>query len=204
MRDRDSEIFRQLQAADWPTLARHLLYFTLVRIRLYSWRYGGTFVLPQGYTAEDIVQEVIVRTISGDRRWDPEKGELLPWLKWQVRSIVDALARSAAHRHEELAPDAATLPGDDPLGTLATNYGAFNSVAASPEALFLDQESVDRRVGHLFAAVSGEPDLEAVLNAVLDGAGTRPREIAAFLEVPVSDIYNRLKRIRRRVWKDLS
>ena len=64
----------------------------------YRWRYGNNFELAVGVTVEDIVHEVIEKTMNGTRQWDPDKGELLPWLRDQVKSVMGNLVRSAAHR----------------------------------------------------------------------------------------------------------
>ena len=58
------------------------------------------------------------------------------------------------------------------------------------------------RVNALFQAVSGEQELEEVLEAIMNGCEPKPRYLAAELGVPVEDINNRLKRLRRRVLRE--
>ncbi len=58
------------------------------------------------------------------------------------------------------------------------------------------------RANELFQAVSGEQELEEVLEAVMNGCAHTPRHLAAELDVPIQDINNRLKRIRRRALKE--
>jgi hypothetical protein len=46
------------------------------------------------------VQEAIAKTINGEKRWDPERGELLSWLKWVVKGDVYRLYNSKSHSPE--------------------------------------------------------------------------------------------------------
>ena len=51
-------------------------------------------------TLEDIVAEAICKTCSGERKWDPKRGPLEPWLTYQVKSLMSHVVDSAAYRHE--------------------------------------------------------------------------------------------------------
>ena len=146
--------------------------------------------LAPGISLADVVQRVIEKTLSGERQWDPTKGPLVPWLKDQIKSVLDALAKSAPHRHETQA-----LAGEDKAERVG--IGAA-SPPPNPEEQLLQAE----RVNTLFQAVSGEQELEEVLEAVMNGCEPKPRYLAAELGVPVENINNRLKRLRRRVLRE--
>lgn len=89
----------------------------------------------------------------------------------------------------------------DKIRRRAAKEGIFGSAQSqSPEAIILEQEKtlhVEEKVSAAFQAVDGEPELEEVLEAMLDGY-VKPRNLAEKLGVPVTDIYNRMKRLRRR------
>jgi len=99
----DPEVFQQLCEADWGAIGAELLAFAIWRVKLYRWQSGSHFEFGPGSTPEDVVQRVIEKTLSGERHWDPAKGPLVPWLKDQVKSVIDALATSAPSRREVLA-----------------------------------------------------------------------------------------------------
>jgi RNA polymerase sigma factor (sigma-70 family) len=182
----DQETNKLRQEQDWETIRRQLLAHATWRAKGYRWRGGRDLELTGGYTVEDVIQEVIAKALSGIRRWDPDRGELLPWLQAQSRSILDALARSAPHRREVSVldlEDLASAQAPDPLEALLEQ-----------EAWAQEMQRVDR----LFQAVAGEPELEQVLWLIIDGCEPRPRYLALELGVPVAEINNRLKRIRRR------
>jgi hypothetical protein len=72
----------------------------------YSWSSGDSKTLPGGRTPEDIAQSIIFKAIDGTRKsYDPNKGSLRTWLRQQADSFIDALAKSATHRHERELPE---------------------------------------------------------------------------------------------------
>jgi RNA polymerase sigma factor (sigma-70 family) len=175
-----------LREADWSVIRRDLLVHATWRARCYRWNRGGNLDLAEGYTVEDVVQEVIMKALSGIRRWDPEKGQLLPWLQAQSRSIMDALAKSASHQREVSIPE-------------TESFASVQSL--DPLEIVLEEETetqVRQKVEALFQAVDGEPELREVLQVIMDGCQLWPRHIASELGVPVREVDNRLKRLRRR------
>lgn len=72
---------------------------------------------------------------------------------------------------------------------------------ATPEQIMLKKEEIEYRERVLFEAVDGDPELEDVLEAIIHGCEPKARYIAEELNVPVEDIYNRLRKLRRRISK---
>ncbi len=174
---------------DWETIWRQLLAYVVWRAGHYRWQRGGQIELAAGEMVEDIVQEVLVRTLSGTRCWDPTRGPLLPWLQDQARSIIDALARSAAHRRGVRIPDGVESD-DDPM----------KCTAADPLEILLRKEAqtwAQAQINALRGTVAEDPEIAELLDVMLVGSECRPRYLAATLGVPPADIYNRLKRLRR-------
>jgi DNA-directed RNA polymerase specialized sigma24 family protein len=180
-----------LQEMDWSAIRKALLIYATWRARGYCWHRGESPDLAKGYTVEDVVQEVIVKTFEGTRRWDPEKGQLLPWLQLQSKSVIDALAKSASHRHE------VSLLDLDIEGLVTEQSPDLLEIVLEEEA----RACVERRVEALFRAVDGVPELQEVLQAILDGCLPRPRHLALELNLSVREVDNRLKRLRRRASK---
>ncbi len=149
-----------------------------------------------------MAQTVIIKAISGQREWDPAKGPLKPWLMDQVKSEVDALARSASHRHEVVAalddaeeeaapPERHTVRPIEP-----------RAEPEEPEAALLRAEherQVSERISAFFRAVEGDPDLEEIVTAIMGDCGQQPRFLAEALGIDVSEVNNRLKRLRRLI-----
>lgn len=181
----DQETIKLLREADWATIRRRLRVYATWRASNYRWSRGEIPELAEGYMVEDVVQEVIVKTLSGVRRWAPAKGQLLPWLQAQCCSVIDALAKSASHWRE------VSIVEDDNLAQSPSD----------PLELLLEEEAetqARRKVEALLQAVGEETELQQVLHAVMSGCEPWPRYIAREIDISVRDADNRLKRLRRR------
>jgi DNA-directed RNA polymerase specialized sigma24 family protein len=199
----DRTVYDKLCQQDWGEIGKELLAFAHIRASNYDWYSSGSDHLAEGKTCEDVVQEVIVKTFTGQRKWDPNKGELLPWLRDQIKSILDALVWSAAHRHETPISEDHGAEGSRERPRNTTSYAEqpFTGQALSPEKCLLEKgemQKADRKIERLFEEIEEDPELEEVLIAIMDGCEPKPRYLAAELGVRVSEIYNRMKRLRRR------
>lgn len=152
----------------------------------YQWR-GGRLPVP-----DDIAQAIIFKVLHGDRKgFDPNKGTLRKWLRLQARSVVDALAKSASHRHDS------DLPEDE---LFSIDYGR------NPEDQIVEGELEEERQAKISQEVNALfqvniPALREVVEAIVNGCEPKPRFLAEALGTDRDDIYNRLKRLRRLVKK---
>jgi len=159
-----------------------------------------------GKTLEDVVQQVILKTIAGRRKWDPNKGDLVPWLKMQIVSVLDALAKSAPHRYEVLMNDEENQEVlQDKKEYNASRIDPDSRASQDPELIAIEQEEIhakerdaELKIDALFRAVAGEAELEEILDAIMSGCDERPRYLAEELNISVEEVYNRKKRLRRR------
>lgn len=198
------DIHERLQAADWATIGKNLVAFAIWFARTnYGWWDPDSDPLPKGMKLDDVVQQVVLKTISGQRRWDPAKGPLEPWLKDQVKSELDALYHSAARRRESHSVD--VVEGNDGSEEVPARHKRDDprQVPHAPSA----QEKVEEReeeelaakkIGALFEQVAGHPELEDILSAIMGGCEPKPQALADALGVPTSEMNNRLKQLRRR------
>lgn len=199
------EVFKKLQEVDWGDLGKRLLAFAIWFVNNYQWRTNAPWELPRGMTVDDIVQQVIVKTLSGIRQWDPAKGPLEPWLKDQIKSVIDELYHSATHRHEMPIPEGAD--DGDPLEAtllgLKGNILSHETESLNPESHVLETEEAEigkQKISGLFGLIK-EPELQRVLEAILDGCEPKPRFLSNELGLDVDEVNNRLKRIRRYALK---
>lgn len=198
----DPETYRLLYEQDWDAIGKELVAFAVFWARNYKWRRGETWELAAGETVADIVQEVIVKTIEGRRKWDPHKGALVPWLKDQVKSEIDHLCHSRPHKYEVPIPeneDGEEL-ADRVVHCASRRSNLDPTLIRDPEEIILKQEEIKQREDALFQAADGDPQLEEILDVITD-CEPKPRHLAAEIGVPVEDINNRLKRLRRRALK---
>jgi len=170
--------FDGLREADWHEIGIRLCAYASWKARNYSWRTGSTLFLAAGNTPEDIAREAILRVLDGRRRWEPERGALLPFLQGVVDSLMSHLAASA----------------DNSLLAAAAGPAAL-ALAAWPQP---EEQPADDAVEQLRTTLQArrEQELLVVLDAV-QACAPKPAAIAAHLGVAVSEVNNRLKRLRR-------
>ena len=203
----DPKVFKQLQEADWEVIGKRLLAFAIWRAQMYWGFIDSETVLPKGFGIEDVVQEIIDKTLRGQRRWNPERGALEPWLKDQVKSELDALAKSWVAKHEQ--PVRLDDQGEEMWDITAIaapeRYKEQTSHTVNPEALLEEEEQqkedeqlASRLVSAVYEASEGIPQLVDIIDAVQNGIEFKPRYLADELGVPIDEIYNRVRRLRRR------
>jgi len=147
---------------------------------------------PEGIEGTDILQIVLDKVLGPDsRKWDPDTSpDLLAFLRDQVDSEVSNLARSAPNK----TTSRISADGENPE---AGRYWTENLRHCNgPEEIALDNETIER-FWRFANSLRSEPDLEEVVIAGLEGAGTRS-EVAEMLNVSESEIDNRRKRLARR------
>jgi DNA-directed RNA polymerase specialized sigma24 family protein len=191
----------------WGEHFPELVAFTEWCIQRMQWNSG---VLPMGHTAESIVQDVITKTFSEERNWDPEKGDLLMWLKYVIRSEISHLAESAANKVEVPLdpPDENDSPSDG-LEVEQRQLSAHQLMTGSPEELVIAAETeaekmaeAQSKIDALLEASSGRPELEEIVYAIIDGkCDPKPQELAVLLGRPVGEINQNLRALRRRAEK---
>jgi RNA polymerase sigma factor (sigma-70 family) len=151
---------------------------------------GGT-VRGVGLSIEDFVGNVLSEHLEGRLAHEASRGELFSLLATAMRNdIIDALRRAAHAREEVRSPvrrerKSEILPALDELPARAAEI-----------ADLIDQERYRRRVRELFA---DEPELAAMVRAVLDLDLAKPQEIAEALGISTNEVQNRKKRLRRRL-----
>ena len=132
---------------------------------------------------EDLVHEVIKRSLEGERRW-PKTIPFINFLRECVRSVAHEEWR---RRIEGPITTEADLPGVDPSGVIAQGMddspGAEREVAAKQAVEMLER------------AFSGDRAALAVLAGLAEGRS--PAEICAGASMTATDYQSAQKRIRR-------
>lgn len=132
--------------------------------------------------ADDLAGEVFTRAFAGRHRFDPERGEVRPWLYgiatnlWRARCRSSARGRAALARLE--SRDLLVLDDEEALA------GAIDA---------------DRRCRDVMTALGalGEADRSVVVLFAWESLSYA--EIAAVLDVPVGTVRSRLARARARL-----
>ncbi|MBK7781775.1 MAG: hypothetical protein IPJ58_13605 [Ardenticatenia bacterium] len=189
---KSAEVFRLLSQADWGTLAPRLVAFAEY------WMNGYRQI--RGVSGEDIAHTVVRKAFDGTRKWNPERGELYPWLCEQVKSEVSNLANSDARKREVLVSSDEDDEALDPMAGRGALHQDDDPALMDPEDILLDRDAsnnVRRRVDALYRAVNDRPELIVVLEAIIDGCEPKSRFLAGWLAIPGGVVDNRLRALRR-------
>jgi hypothetical protein len=159
---------------------------------------------------EDLVTQVLAKFLSKPTPDEPLTEEhLINRLKRSVSSAHIDLLRSVERRKTDYAEDLAR-PAEQGEGTRdffdsyrakkVRGFGRHEILSDplptpgedDPLAIYREQ------LNELYERVKGDAKLEEMVRAVCEEDLEEPRDIAAYLKVPREDIYNRLKKLRRR------
>ena len=170
----DPAIERALREIDWADLGVRLTAYAVWKTRNLAWRRGGSELALGARTPDDLAADAILKVLSGERAWDPQRGPLLPYLQGVVDSLLShaAAASDVSRTDRGDVAERAIPPSDD---------SAVERVERLRQQLHRD----------------GQSALLAVVDAIAAHCEPRPQALAAQLGTSVTDINNRLKRLRR-------
>ena len=164
----DEETLRQLRNADWESISLRLLKFAI--------SVGGKSVIAQGMDTQDVVKDIIAKTFSGERKWNPEIA-LYVHLKEAVRSTLSNKGLYSSR---------------DRFGHIPTE---------KIEMEVRDQKAVDSLTDELVnmkKLIANNIELLNVFEAILNGA-QNPREIATITGLHPQRV-SEYKRMLKRYW----
>jgi DNA-directed RNA polymerase specialized sigma24 family protein len=200
--------FKKLQEADWKTIGIKLAAYARWKARNLNWRTGRAGDLAKGKRAEDLVAEAIEKVLDGTRALNLEgKDDLLDCLKNVVDSDINHLAKSADNvRQHRLRENEQGEELRDKMEFEAAHHNYNELISQQPgdpgdHVAKLDEQQAEGRIDQLLQSLADEKDLMEVLEVMLEGE-IKPKDIADRLKTSVSDINNRLKRIRRQAFKN--
>jgi hypothetical protein len=159
----------KLDSHDWEDSLLRLTAYVIMLCRFRKWK------LPDSTEPEDIVIEAITRVYEGQRVWNPEQD---PGLEDYMKSVLKSMVSNLM-----------TLSGKkvalDKFPSLRSDGGT------DEEATF---NSLDENIRRF---VSTDAELALVYKAIKDGF--KPREIAKDYAIPIQDVRNAQKKLRRSV-----
>ena len=199
----NADSLQLLQTQDWEDVSKRLFLYAIKRGQRYGWINSDTTLLYGGdFTVDDVVQEVITKTLSGEWNWIPSEIPLYPWLKYRVNSVIDHWINSKFRKHEiPFADEDLNEEAGEKSDSIEVD-NAEDLDAVEPEAELLNKESsrtASTKVKLIFEAISGDSELEQLVDYVMQTGEKRQRFIAEGIETTVDDINNRKKRLYRHL-----
>lgn len=162
-----------------------------------------------GWDLQDIVQQAIIDTLEGKRRWPPSDSQtgdprpnlnLFLFLCGVIRSnVFHQLEKERRKPHLEVTE---LDFGLEPL--LEESELSDKALPRMSEALLSNQNSESMALYHelserIHSAVADDHDLTKVVDLLLNTPDYRPKEIAQQLGLPLPQVYRILKRLQKRL-----
>ena len=145
-----------------------------------------------GLSLEDFVWNVLAQYAEGAMAYEAARGDLFSLLARALRNdIIDSMRKAAHAREESRSP----VPRENSQKDAPPSLDELSAPGEGIDSL-LAEESYRARLLETFA---DEPELADVVRTVFELDLTKPREIAAALGIPVTELQNRKKRLRRRL-----
>lgn len=171
---------RDIPSSEWKkTLEKLTIYASHKCLRRHWETPNG--VLSKGNEPKDLALEAISKVLSRERKWDPEEQDLLSFLKTVVDSMVSHLVASPDNARRSRGRRT-----DKVLRTMP-------AATASPEQEAVATE-LTRRIR---ASLDDAPELLDLFNCIAQG--DKPKEIARALGQSIDDIYNQIRKLKRRL-----
>lgn len=189
---------------DWAEIALKLHAYAQ---RYFSIHYGHEdVILPRGYSASDIAQEIVLKVLEGARKWDPDQhGDLLDYMVGQVRSLANHCLKSWAGKSEVPieVDDGEELTAEEIMEFLASQEAKEdNDELLSAADILLEKEVIVERAALIDVILDvsrDDADLESFVLTFLDSPDHQRRIIAERLGKTPDEVTNLTKRLKRKV-----
>lgn len=188
----ENDYKKLMQEQDWERIALELLYYCVALFKQDG--KTQTQIIAQGHLIEDIAAKAIGLVISGERRWIPERGELLPFLKL---SVVRNL-RSNAYKLKEnsIVEYLEAHHGASDTDSPAPEKVAERLKSPSAEEVAIRNEDLSLLLDEFQSAVGDMPSEEAqgIFDCLTEGI-TKPKDIETLTGVPA----RRISEVKRQI-----
>ncbi|BEH09900.1 hypothetical protein GSUET_15120 [Geobacter sulfurreducens subsp. ethanolicus] len=187
-----------LNAFTWEEKIPRLLDYALGVARKKRWRAVFDGQMPEGKEIEDVVSTAIVKVLSGERVWDPQKQpDLYEYLKSVIDSDLYHLCKCEENNSLIGEADVRRNPDRENPFTFDDLPGA----ELDPETLHILKELNEMAEKFFFGFydyLDGKPVLQGIIECIDDDV-TKSADIAERLGVHVKEIYNCFKQLRRKL-----
>jgi hypothetical protein len=179
--------------------------YAAFRARNYWWRSGNQQDLAKGMHLKDVVQEAVARVLQESRRFDANRGALLPYLKGVIDSIISNLADSIDNRSQSRFPEYGSSEPEsiDRLRLMGLgidpNEWFGETENQSVEARMSHEELSEPQIVALVQAID-DAELRTLFNAIRE-VGGKPADIAHYLGISKVKVYDGIRRLRKLAFR---
>ena len=193
----EEEILDFLSKQNWGEIAKQLAAFVISYMNYCSKKKYKEWNLPKGNRAEDIAQQAITLVLSGKRKWNTTKyPDFLRFMQFSVcRSLISNLySNKEEQTTNKLSQTDYFFSGEDDSSQI--NDGSIIGFDLHYEEIIDNKKFIQE----LEKELNGDDTGQLVLLAIIE-TDAKNKEIAADLGIPINEVTNAKKRIKRAVEK---
>lgn len=143
-------------------------------------------------TAEDIVGDILIKMVNGERNWNREKVDINAFMYNSIRSHVEAIAK----KEKRTESTDKYLPETDSFESKFDD-----KLCLTLEAIYLQQDTKEK-LAIVRNKLKDDEDCEIVFNCFHEGMNES--EIAKDLGISKTDVRNIIRRIKYKIRKGLN
>ncbi len=176
---------QSVSSDEWKeTVEKLTIYAYHKTLRLHWETPSGT--LSKGYEPKDLAFGAIGKVLSGERKWEPARHDLLTFLK----SVVDSMTSHLVQSPDNFRRTRNSRQLEDTLSRMPT-------AIANPEQAAVVSELVES----MRASLKDDSELSDLFERIL--VGQKPQEIALELGKSQDDVYGLIRRLKRHLKSNL-
>lgn len=189
----DDDYRKLMQGQDWERIVLEILHYCVSLFKKDG--RSSNQIIAQGHLAEDMAQKAIGLVLSGERKWEPERGELILFIKHSV--IRNLRSNTYKLKENSIVDCLEEYYGSDEADGLPKEKRAESLKTPSAEEVAILNEDLSLLLDEFQSAVSGMTSEEAqgIFDCLTEGI-SKPKDIETLTGVParrVSEVKRQIK-----------
>ncbi|ETW99854.1 MAG: hypothetical protein ETSY1_13325 [Candidatus Entotheonella factor] len=159
------------------------------------WRTDDPMNLPRGESVDSIVSLAFEKVLTGERAWHPDKE---PDLKLYLMGVIDSLL-SHLSRHKDNTAVTAMPETAEHVDRGTGDWQARPPADPETALLVREQKQYEARAVQLLLDTSQDDPLVSQIIRAMQAGHAKAGEIAEVLGIAVTEVYNAMKRLDRKI-----
>ena len=179
----DQKIRGHVEKADWREITLKLASYASYRARYVFRIKDNAAVLPMGFSVDSLVQEAIRKLLDGTRKWDPDKVDLLGFLRGAVKSEIGHLMEL---QDNQLTDRSCAIE----------DFEGLKNEDFNPEQALIENENkkvLDFAYQSLIEQAEANPEYSMIALCIMQGV-LKPADIAKETGIEITRVYYLKKR----------
>jgi hypothetical protein len=160
------------------------------------WRTADPVNLPRGESVDSIVSLAFEKVLTGERVWNPDKE---PDLKIYLMGVIDSLLSHLSRHKDNTAVTAMPETTEQVDQRAGFDWQAPPPLDPETALLVQEQKQFEAQAVRLLLDTSQDDPVVADIVRAMQAGHAKAGEIAEVLGIAVTEVYNAMKRLDRKI-----